>query len=170
MFGTFPPSPLTLPSSRSHYRAPKALQVTSNNEGGLIELAWWLVPTQEQFRVRARAFILPEPSHPLHKSFPADRLAPAGGKPFDWESERVRIFRKMAPALRASFVRPTPGTPLHREGKEDIDPSKFPLELPTDLEAKTDEDKRDIKEALKNLSLMVLEPFEVDWRVPSHRL
>lgn len=69
----------------------------------------------------------------------------------------------MAPALRASFVRPTPGTPLHREGKEDIDPSKFPLELPTDLEAKTDEDKRDIKEALKNLSLMVLEPFEVDW-------
>lgn len=39
----------------------------------------------------------------------------------------------------------------------------FPAELPTDLEAKTEQEKKDIQIALKHLALIVMEPFEVDW-------
>lgn len=80
---------------------------------------------------------------------------------FNWEDERVRIFRKMAPELRASFLRPEPGPSNGSEGKE-TDPSKFVEKLPSDLEAATDEEKRNVKEALTHLALVVMEPFEVD--------
>lgn len=147
---------LTLPHS-----APKALQISSNLQGGIIELAWWMPPTMQQFRIRGRAFILPSPSHPLLSQFPAQHLAPTSA-PFNWEDERVRIFRKMAPPLRASFAWPTPGTPLNG-----IDPESFPTALCTDLDAKTDEEKAMVKEALLHLALIVIEPFEVDWCVLS---
>lgn len=158
---TFGPSPLLphlIPLTPLH-RAPKALQIASNLQSGIIELAWWLAPTMQQFRIRGRAFILPSPSHPLLPQFPAQQLAPTSA-PFNWEDERVRIFRKMAPPLRASFVRPTPGTPL-----DGIDPKSFPATLCTDLEAKTEEEKKLVKEALQHLALIVIEPFEVDWCV-----
>lgn len=123
-----------------------------------------------QYRIRGRAFILPHPSHPLFAQFPHSRLSPySSGKEsttkFDWDSERVRIFRKMSPALRASYCRPTPGTPLSHGGENggDIDPKDFPSELPTDLEAKTTEEKELIKIALLNMALIVIEPFEIDW-------
>lgn len=70
----------------------------------------------------------------------------------------------MSPALRASYCRPVPGTPLDSTDPP-IDPSTFPLELPIDLEAKTEMEKKWIKEALGNMSLLVIEPFEVDWCV-----
>ena len=75
----------------------------------------------------------------------------------------------MSPALRASYCRPTPGTPLHNikdgdDHREDIDPNTFPATLPTDLEPNnTEEEKKYIKEALTNMSIIVIEPFEVDW-------
>lgn len=148
-------------------RAPKALQTSSNPAGGVLELAWWLAPTQEQFRIRGRSYIYAKAGHPINQHFPFERLAPvqANGQPFDWEQERVRIWRKMSPALRASYCRPTPGTPLHRDGQGDIDPRTFPSTLPTDLDAKTDEEKAFIQEALTNMSLLVIEPFDVDWFV-----
>lgn len=141
--------------------------MSSNAAGGLLELAWWLPSTQEQFRIRARSYICAQAGHAINQHFPGARLAPplADGKEFNWEDERVRIFRKMSPALRASYCRPTPGTPLHddQHKRGDIDPHTFPLVLPTDLDAKTDAEKQYIVEALTNMSLLVIEPFEVDW-------
>lgn len=129
-----------------------------------------MTPVMHQYRIRGRAFILPHPSHPLYAKFPHSRLSPytksqESSKPFDWDSERVRIFRKMSPALRASYCRPTPGTPLSHNGENgtDIDPKTFPTELPTDLDAKTDEEKMHIKEALLNMAIIVIEPFDIDW-------
>lgn len=113
---------------------------------------------------------MPNPSHPLYQQFPHTKLSPystsqESSKAFDWNSERIRIFRKMSPSLRASYCRPIPGTPLshHGENGGDIDPKTFPTELPTDLDAKTEEEKKFIKEALLNMALIVIEPFEIDW-------
>lgn len=156
---------------RAHPSGPKASQIAASPP---ISLAWWLFPTKTQFRITADAFIFPPPSHPLHSKFPADRLAPSPN--FNWEAERLRIWRKMSPDLRASFVRPIPGTKLEE------DPEKWPTQLPTDLEAKTEEEKRLVKQgppayhcrtglsltfcydptALENFALIVLEPHSVD--------
>jgi len=86
---------------------------------------------------------------------------PAGLPQFDWESERLRIFRKMSPGLRASFCRPIPGTPLASTDPP-IDPAQFPTSLPSDLDATTDEEKRLVGEALQAFSLIVMSPFDVD--------
>ena len=72
--------------------------------------------------------------------FPADKLAPYPD--FNWEDERVRQFRKLSPELRASFVRPVPGTKLSDwDGKME--------DLPETLvegydEAKTDDEKKQL--------------------------
>lgn len=77
---------------------------------------------------------------------------------FDWEAERIRIYRKMSPALRASFVRPTPGQAL----SQGVDhPETYPTELPVDLEA-NEEEKKLIDIALTNFALVVIEPESVD--------
>jgi len=81
-------------------RGPKGEQLT---EHPAAEIAWWLEPVKHQYRIQASAFILPPPGHRLLAKFPAARLAPYEG--FDWEAERQRIFSKMSPPLRASFVR-----------------------------------------------------------------
>ena len=112
-------------------RGPKAAQISANSP---VSLAWWQLPTKTQFRITADAYIFPPPNHPLHSQFPAERLAPCAD--FSWEAERLRIWRKMSADLRASFLRPVPGTKL------EVDPHQWPETLPTDLEAKTDEEKR----------------------------
>ncbi|KAM0754367.1 hypothetical protein T439DRAFT_296751 [Meredithblackwellia eburnea MCA 4105] len=144
-------------------RGPKASQITQN---GTVELAWWLSPAQQQYRIRGKAWIFPPPGHPLLASFPAKELSPPNLPAFDWESERLRTFRKMNPPLRASFVRPIPGTKLAGNGPigDDIDPSTFPTELPSDLELedKSDKVKEEVKEALSHFSLIVIKPFAVD--------
>ncbi|KAI5479021.1 hypothetical protein MNV49_004303 [Pseudohyphozyma bogoriensis] len=142
-------------------RGPKATQIRASQQ---VEIAWWLSVTQHQFRVRSKAWILPSPEHSLANAFPSTTLAPASLPEFDWEQERLRIFRKMSPELRASFCRPIPGTPLKGTGPGggDVDPNDFPKELPSDLEAKTEEEKKLVKEALENFALIVLKPWEVD--------
>lgn len=70
----------------------------------------------------------------------------------------MRIYRKLSPALRASFVRPTPGSAL----KDGVDPPEtYPTELPTDLDASEDE-KKLIDQALHNFALIVIDPHAVD--------
>ncbi|KAK4698433.1 pyridoxamine 5'-phosphate oxidase, partial [Phenoliferia sp. Uapishka_3] len=138
-------------------RGPKAAQILSSS---VVEFVWWHSTTQHQFRIRAKASILPPAGHPFMSMFPASELTPPGLTTFNWESERLRQFRKLNPPLRASFVRPIPGTPL--EGT-DIDPSTFPKGLPSDLDpAATPKEKEQIAEALKNFSLIVLNPFDID--------
>ncbi|KAL8276942.1 hypothetical protein RQP46_010670 [Phenoliferia psychrophenolica] len=138
-------------------RGPKAKQILGSS---LVEFVWWHSTTQHQFRVRAKAFILPPAGHTFLSLFPSTELSPPGLANFNWESERLRQFRKLNGPLRASFVRPIPGTPL--EGT-DIDPSTFPKTLPSDLdESATPKEKEQIREALKNFSLIVMDPFDVD--------
>lgn len=150
--------------STTDVRGPKAQQLTGSSDK--VEIAWWFAPTGDQYRITGRAFILPRPDHPLHKQFQehAKRLAPPMTKTkeeFDWESERRRIFEKLSPAIRASFCRPIPGTPLaakdRQDGGKDYDPNDWPVEL------KMDGDKELIEQSLSNFSLIVIEPFVVDW-------
>ena len=71
----------------------------------------------------------------------------------------------MSPGLRASYCRPIPGTPLDST-RPPIDPSTFPKELPLDLdENASEQEKIWLKEALTQMALLVIEPFEVDWYV-----
>lgn len=76
----------------------------------------WL--TAIQFRIKGRAFLLSPPNTPSNSDFPYTRLAPplAASGPrskFDWEAERQRIFQKMSPPLKASFLRPIPVSCAH---------------------------------------------------------
>ena len=57
----------------SNRRGPKAAQILSDNAS---ELVWWHTPTQHQFRVRARAFILPPAGHTFVSLFPGTELSP----------------------------------------------------------------------------------------------
>ncbi|GAA6017928.1 hypothetical protein JCM11491_001222 [Sporobolomyces phaffii] len=140
-------------------RTPKSNQLAQDPA---VEIAWWLAATQHQFRILGKAYILPSPAFAAASStkfpFPADKLAPYPD--FDWEHERIRQFRKLSPELRASFVRPVPGTKLSDwDGKME--------DLPETLvegydEAKTDEEKRHLDQALHNFALIVIDAQEID--------
>jgi hypothetical protein len=128
--------------------------------GAPVEIAWWLLPVGEQFRIKGRAYVVPPPSHPLPtSSYPPKRTAPPvsadinDGKPFDWQQERLRIFEKLSPALKASFGRPPPSRP------HDDDPETWPREL-------EDGDDKLKELSLSRFALIVIEPEEVDWCAP----
>ncbi|SCZ98270.1 BZ3500_MvSof-1268-A1-R1_Chr3-2g06262 [Microbotryum saponariae] len=135
--------------------APKALALEANPT---TSLAWWHLPTMTQFRIRSQAYLIKPPSQGTHT--PAeilDRLSP--GDDFDWEQERIRIFHKMSPELRASFVRPVPGSKLGDKGETE----EWPKELPaSEEEAKGEKEKAQIKEALDHFALIIMEPYDVD--------
>lgn len=113
-----------------------------------------------QYRILAKTHILPSPGSKhsdLLKHFPSERLAPPPlASTFKWEDERQRIFRKLSPAIRASFCRPVPGSNLG-----DQDPKSWPEELPSPEEAEA-KDKDHIKLALENFAVIALEPVFVD--------
>ncbi|SCV71240.1 BQ2448_2828 [Microbotryum intermedium] len=162
-------------------RAPKALALEANPT---TSLAWWHLPTMTQFRIRSQAYPVKPPSRGNPTSAQIlDRLSPVEN--FDWEAERIRIFHKMSPELRASFVRPVPGSRLvdKEEAKE------WPKELPaSEEEAEREKEKGQVKEgelswrklggeseektdarvcefvctALEHFALIILEPFDVD--------
>lgn len=135
-------------------RGPKGAQLVDNPAA---EIAWWMEPTKHQFRIQAQAFVLPPPGHRLLSQFPGERLAPFAG--FDWEAERQRIYKKLSPPLKASFVRPIPGTPVN--SPDGADPETFPKSLPVEEEA-SEKEKELLKQALENFALIVLEPHHVD--------
>ena len=121
--------------------------------------------TAHQFRIRGRSYIYGQEGHPINATFPVARLSPPGITPFNFNEERKRIFRKMSPGLRASYCRPVPGTPLDSTNPP-IDPSTFPKELPIDLdENASEQEKAWLEEAMGQMALLVIEPFEVDWSV-----
>ncbi|CAE6526466.1 unnamed protein product [Rhizoctonia solani] len=151
-------------------RSPKAHQLRSHpsTKGPTAEVAWWIDPAFCQFRIGARAYILPAPSHALHSEFPLSELsqnsggdsgpdAPETAK--DWEALRIRTYNNLSPPLRASFARPIPGSPL----KDPADAEKWPQELPETGKEETEEEKKYVKEALENFSLVVVEPLQVDF-------
>jgi hypothetical protein len=77
-----------------------------------------------------------------------------------WEKERRGVFDdKMGGTLRASFVRPTPGTVLiggYDEAKE------WPARVPRSAEAVSPEEEEAVRTALENFALVVLEPVCVE--------
>jgi len=149
-------------------RSQKVEEITKNSN---IELVWWFEPIGQQFRITGRAHLYFSSAQlSNNENFPANRLAPKSAKSFDWESERLRIWRKMSPALRASFLRPPPGQEL----TERDDPSSWLTELPSDLEAKTPEEKVKVVEAMTKFALVIVDPNHVDWvslkEVPNRRV
>lgn len=166
-----PDSPLLV--STTDIRTPKIHELVSIQPQPLppgvaarnAEVVWWFPgDLNEQYRFSGTIHILPRADHELFKVFPRERLAPEkdeNGKPFDWESERLRIFNeKMGDVLRASFARPTPRSPMERYE----DAEKWPAKLPktTDLDDKDEDTKAQVNWALENFSLMVLEPVTVE--------
>ncbi|KLO20196.1 hypothetical protein SCHPADRAFT_864090 [Schizopora paradoxa] len=160
-------------------RLPKASQIAANSR---VELAFWIPGVQEQFRISGNAYILPssrflEDTHELQgglaplpeketqrivkaakelsDSFFIAKLLPDG---FDWEGKRVEVFDSMSAHMKASWVRPVPGTPL----KKYEDAKAWPEVVPKVGEAKGEE-KAIVKEALKNFALVVIDPFFVDY-------
>ncbi|KAG9101758.1 hypothetical protein FRC07_010279, partial [Ceratobasidium sp. 392] len=132
------------------------------------EAAWWIAPASVQFRIGARTHILPAPSHKSHSNFPFQLLSSAGGgdsgpespeTTADWEKFRIKTFNALPDFLRASFVRPVPGSVLVNQE----DAKAWPSSLPESDKTQSEEDKKHIKEALENFALLVLEPLEVEF-------
>jgi len=153
--------------STTDIRTPKIQELASITEGHPnAEIVWWIAEANEQYRFSGTMHVLPEPHHPLAKTFPRDRLKPEiGATEADtkawWEAERVKVFNeKMGPALRAGFCRPTPGSKMDRyeEGEG------WPTTLPKSYEVPEGDEKvkAQVEEALKTFALMVLEPNVVE--------
>ena len=63
-----PPSKPSLPLliTSTDIRSPKVVQISANNH---VELAWWIEPTKEQFRISGVVHLIPEPGTPLHEHY-----------------------------------------------------------------------------------------------------
>ncbi|CAE6367539.1 hypothetical protein RSOLAG1IB_06911 [Rhizoctonia solani AG-1 IB] len=166
--------------STTDVRSPKAHQLRSHpsTKGPTAEVAWWIAEEVVQFRILARVHVLPAPSHPLHSDFSFSELSQNSGGDSgpdapetaeDWEALRIKTFNNLVPPLRASFARPKPGSLL--ENPADAD--KWPQTLPEYGKEETEEEKKQVKEALANFTLLLLEPLNVDFAelgvVPNRR-
>ncbi|KAG6804654.1 hypothetical protein H0H93_007555, partial [Arthromyces matolae] len=67
---------------------------------------------------------------------------------FDWEAQRKESFNKMSGHMKASWCRPTPGTPLN----DQEDPKKWPVKLEEPGEDADEETKKNWEKALENFA------------------
>ncbi|KAF8661965.1 hypothetical protein AX16_001260 [Volvariella volvacea WC 439] len=182
-----PSSPLLL--TTTDIRTPKVKQLIANPS---VELAWWIDGSQEQFRILGVAKVVPDPTNADEKdayrawsdfvkqSQDAGNTTASGTslngfvglvkEGFDWESQRREQFDNMNPAMKASWCRPTPGTPILGNVKEES--RRWPLKLfpPGDERnitegamASQEEAQRNWDKAIRNFALVVVEPSEVDY-------
>ncbi|CAH7683389.1 hypothetical protein PPACK8108_LOCUS16871 [Phakopsora pachyrhizi] len=130
----------------------------SDQEGRMSSICWWLEPKGEQFRICAQTYIIPpksrESTFPKLSKHDSKRLGPLDDtdhaeekNQFDWEDERLRIFEKLSPELKASFLRPSPGSVLRD------DPKDWPSRL---------DDQLLYDRALDNFALLIFDPVYVD--------
>ena len=158
-----PPSCPALPLlvTSTDIRTPKIQQIT---HADTVELAWWINATSDQFRISgpARIFAASE-----HTSSPPMRDTPdcAGFKALeasgiDWETKRRELFSALSEEMRATWCRPTPGTPL-KAGYEEMD--DWPAKVPKPSDAKTEKEEELAELALSNYAIIVIEPLNVDW-------
>ncbi|KZT23285.1 hypothetical protein NEOLEDRAFT_1136595 [Neolentinus lepideus HHB14362 ss-1] len=159
-----PALPLLL--SSTDIRTPKVAQLVANpsSKTELVEICWWIDATQEQFRITAQTYIIPSPEHRFHERFNPEiaqaMQAIVNEDKIDWEKKRREAYEGMSGHMKASWLRPTPGSKV--EGGYEA--SKTWVEkVPKLEEAKTDEDKRNWEKALGNFALMVFEPVRVDY-------
>lgn len=160
--------------SSSDVRAPKVVQMLSNST---VELCWWMEGSQDQFRIQAKASVIPPPDHSFNTMVPQGTAVSAlnesgeqdedgsgdgrgvDGK-FDWEKKRQEVFEAMKPAMKASWCAPVaPGSPIPSYDE----PSKWPREVPNRDDLKTDEDKKNYAFALSNFAMVIFEPTKIDW-------
>ena len=161
-------------------RTPKVRQIAQNSR---VEVVWWFPDTQEQFRLSGRAYVLPSreflagdasdegedvgekeqqilAAKKLYREFVDAQLATPD---FDWEKARFDSFESMNPYMRATWLRPTPGTLLpngHDEAK------KWVQTLPNYEEANKEGNekvKENWEKACRNFALVVIDPAEVDY-------
>ncbi|KAJ4390733.1 hypothetical protein N0V93_004331 [Gnomoniopsis smithogilvyi] len=115
-----------LPVLTTDARMEKVPEIFSSSEakgsggGGPVEAMWWAVPTQTQWRIRGRAWVL-APGDVGCESAGAKavrealkvRMRKTGGEEseWDWEREIVGHFGNLSPGMRGSFKNPSPGTP-----------------------------------------------------------
>src|SRR6266702_12811 len=141
-------------------RTPKVHQIA---HADTVELAWWINATLDQFRISglARVFASPQQSipAPLHNAVECAGINALEMTGFDWEAKRRELFDAVSEEMRATWCRPTPGTPL----KDGEDANDWPLRVPKPNEAKTDREKELAELALSNYALIAIEPLRVDW-------
>lgn len=138
-------------------RTPKVEQILANDT---VQINWWIEPSRDQFRLTGRVTIVPEPGNRVFHSggnIAFERLS-AGG--FDWEAKRVQVFDSLSDHMRASWCRPTPGSPMEG-GYEEA--NKWPVTIPTTTGAKNEKEKKLVERALANFALVLVEPTYVDW-------
>ncbi|KAG6842373.1 hypothetical protein C0991_007503 [Blastosporella zonata] len=163
-------SPVSKPSlplilTTTDIRTPKTAQIISNPH---VQIAWWVEGTQEQFRISGLAIAIPAPANSLYKHFlhnvehaaPNSAVATLKGENFDWEMKRNQSFRNMSAHMKASWCRPTPGTPL-QGGEEEA--KKWPVKLEEPAEDADEETKKNWRTALGNFALLIVDPIEVDY-------
>ncbi|KAF9055180.1 hypothetical protein BDZ89DRAFT_1124959 [Hymenopellis radicata] len=149
-------------------RTPKTSQIISNPH---VQLAWWIEGTKEQFRIGGLASVIPAPTNGLYKHFlhstksalENSGICSLNKEGFDWEKKRNEVFRGMSPVMKASWVRPVPGTPLVG-GEEEA--NKWPVKLKEPDQNgifDSEESKRLWELALSNFALVVVDPIDVDY-------
>ncbi|KAI0082127.1 hypothetical protein K474DRAFT_828606 [Panus rudis PR-1116 ss-1] len=161
-----PSVPLLL--TTTDVRTPKVTQLLSNPN---LEVAWWIEGSQDQFRIAGKATVVPSPDHPLHAKFKPRigsalaQLSDEGeqgrsspGK-YDWEAKRRETFDSMSAHMKATWLRPPPGSVLQSYD----DPKPWPKTVPKLGEAESEEEKKLQQDALGNFALVVIEPSQVDW-------
>ena len=77
-----------------------------------VELAWWIEPPAVQFRIRGQAYTLPPDKTQANEVIKRLQLSGDEAKGAWWEDKRENIWSDLTGHIRASFARPTPGTPL----------------------------------------------------------
>jgi len=139
-------------------RTPKVIQIA---HADTVELVWWINATLDQFRISGRARVFAPPQHsisPLHRTVECAGIGALEIGGIDWEAKRRELFDAVNEQMRASWCRPTPGTPL-KEGEA----NDWPVRVPRPSEAKTDREKELAELALSNYAIIVIEPLRVDW-------
>ncbi|KAE9386451.1 hypothetical protein BT96DRAFT_891603 [Gymnopus androsaceus JB14] len=167
-----PSLPLIL--TTTDVRSPKTTQIIANPH---VHIAWWIEGTQEQFRVAGLGTIIPSPKDHLHKQFLHSTTSSAASSPntgmaalsrenFDWEAKRKEVFKTMSAHMKASWCRPTPGSPL--TGGE-VEAKKWPERVDEpkpegpDESEEEKENRRNWDTALRNFALVLVDPIEVDY-------
>ncbi|KAJ3865710.1 hypothetical protein EV359DRAFT_38153 [Lentinula novae-zelandiae] len=154
-----PALPLIL--TTTDVRSPKTAQIIANPH---VNIAWWIEGTQEQFRISGVASIISSPQDPLYKQF---IYSTTSRENFDWEVKREEVFKTMSAHMKASWCRPTPGSPL-LGGQEEAKtwPERVDEPKDSDESDESEEEKKNRKNwdvALRNFALILVDPTEVDY-------
>ena len=138
-------------------RTPKVEQILAND---MVQINWWIEPSTDQFRLTGKVTIIPEPGNRVFHSGENLAFGRLSAEGFDWEAKRVQVFDSLSGNMRASWCRPTPGSPLEG-GYEEA--KKWPQTIPTSTGAANEKEKKLVEQALRNFALVLIEPTYVDW-------